>query len=307
MKKNIFIILILLIALGIGVFIGSQISHKKEIKEKVKEEANYKIIESTPPKPFEQHESEIATDTALDINKEENKEEDIKSIVQETFSKTPKLAILIDDSGATVSLAEEFSSLGIPLSFAVIPYLAKSREVNEYLSQRGYTVILHLPMEGSDIAVNEKTKGLLTTSLSKEEIIQTFSDALENIGPVRGFNNHMGSVFTSSQEDMDIVLNYAKSKKLFYVDSKTIASSKGFSTAKKLGIPAAQCVHFLDNSKNVADIEVELEKAVKIAQRRGNALVIGHYHKNMIEALKNSKELLTNSNIKLVFIDEILQ
>lgn len=298
MKKNLYLfILILTIFISCG---------KKEKEEKITEEVSYNEIQDEnkeSPKEDSMQETQVTTEASIE-EKDKNIDEIIKDVLP---SGNGELAILVDDSGASLDLAKEFDSLDMKISFAVLPYLAKSREVNRYLSERGYTVILHLPMEGSDAGVNERTKGLLKTSLSKEEMTDIFDKALENVGPVRGFNNHMGSVFTSSEESMATILSYAKEKRLFYIDSKTIAGAKGYRVAKELFIPTAQCVHFLDNSKEVADIEKEIIKAAKIAQKRGKALVIGHFHKNMLEALKNSKQTLINSGINLVFVDEILE
>lgn len=292
--------ILLLLIFSFMVFISCG---KKEKSGKIKEETQ---IELSQEEILEEYQEEV--EETIEVEEEKVKEEAIKEVIKETLPKGKgSLAILIDDAGASLELARAFGELNMNLNFAVLPYLARSREVNEYLSSKGYTVILHLPMEGSDVAVNERTKGLLNTSLSKAQMKEIFDSALENVGEVQGFNNHMGSVFTSSREAMETVLAYAKERNLFFVDSRTIASSQGFKVAKEMNIPTAQCVHFLDNSKNTSDIERELLRAARIAQNRGRALVIGHFHKNMVEALRNTKEALENSGISLVFVDEILE
>lgn len=280
---------------------------KKESKEKEIESSYTQIEEVAIDKNNEEVEENKPEEKEVEKPKEEQAEA-IKEVIKESLPKgNGNLAILIDDAGGSLELAKAFASLDMKISFAVLPYLAKSREVNEYLTSKGHTVILHLPMEGSDTAVNDNTKGLLKTELSKEEMSEIFKNALDNVGSVRGFNNHMGSVFTSSKEAMGTVLSYGKERNLFYVDSRTIASSQGYKTAKEMNIPTAQCVHFLDNSKNVVDIEKELLRAARISQNKRNALVIGHFHKNMVEALANTKETLANSGINLIFVDEILE
>ena len=280
---------------------------KKESKEKEIESSYTQIEEVAIDKNNEEVEENKPEEKEVEKPKEEQAEA-IKEVIKESLPKgNGNLAILIDDAGGSLELAKAFASLDMNISFAVLPYLAKSREVNEYLTSKGHTVILHLPMEGSDTAVNDNTKGLLKTELSKEEMSEIFKNALDNVGSVRGFNNHMGSVFTSSKEAMGTVLSYGKERNLFYVDSRTIASSQGYKTAKEMNIPTAQCFHFLDNSKNVVDIEKELLRAARISQNKGNALVIGHFHKNMVEALANTKETLANSGINLIFVDEILE
>lgn len=299
MKKLTFLfILILIMFLSCG---------KKEDK---KEENSKEYTEILTEKPVQEPPAEIAKGNEATTTEQavEKKDKSIDDILKEALpSGNGELAILIDDSGSSMELAKEFQNLNMRISFAVMPYLSKSREVNEYLSANGHTVILHLPMEGSDIAVNEKTRDLLKTNMTKDEMQRIFEAALANVGPVKGFNNHMGSVFTNSSEAMETILSFARDKRLFYVDSKTIGSSKGYSTARNMSIPTAQCMHFVDNDKDVLAIEKELITAAKIAKKRGRALVIGHFHKNMVEALKNTKTTLENSGIRLVFVDEILQ
>lgn len=313
MENKVLIVVLCLLTLGIGIFIGlnikkSRYENSRTIQINVKniEKKSSKIKEEMIPPPIDK--SIIDSAVIEEISEEKAKDTEVKEIVEETlFNNSGKLAILIDDTGSSLALAKDFKDINIPISFAVLPYLSKSKEVNNFLRENGYKVLLHLPMEGSDTAVNENTKNLLRTSLTKEEMNKIFSDALENVGPVSGFNNHMGSVFTSSQESMETILEFGRARGLFYIDSKTTAKSRGFKVAKNMGIPSAECVHFLDNSKAVVDIEKELKKSVEIAQKKGRAIVIGHFHKNMMQALKNSKEMLIKSNVKLVFVDEILE
>lgn len=313
MKNKALIILLFLLTLSTGIFVGLNLKKSKDDNNKTIQ-INIKNVEKTIPKI--EHEKplfpvdKIITNSAIEAenSKKKSKDSEVKEIVEETlFNNSGKLAILIDDTGSSLSLAKEFKDLNIPISFAILPYLSKSKEVNKFLTGNGYRVLLHLPMEGSDTAVNENTKNLLRTNLTKEEMYKIFNDALENVGPVSGFNNHMGSVFTSSQESMETILEFSKAKGLFYIDSKTTAKSRGFKVAKNMEIPSAECMHFLDNSKEIADIEKELRKSVEIAQKKGRAVVIGHFHKNMMQALKNSKEMLIKSNVNLVFVDEILE
>jgi hypothetical protein len=223
------------------------------------------------------------------------------------FIPVPKLAILIDDVGMNTSIAEKFVDLGMRLSYAVLPYLPKSMEAGEILRNAGYTTILHMPMEGSNENLNKNTKGLLYKKFGLNKIHENFDLAYDNVGLVKGFNNHMGSAFTSDKEKMVILLSHAKEKGLFYIDSNTSRKSKGFETAKELGVPTAKCNHFIDNSKKVSDIEKEIERAVEMAKTNKKTLVIGHYHNNVVEALKNKKEFIERNGIKLVGIEQLLE
>ena len=60
---------------------------------------------------------------------------------------------------------------------------------------------------------------------------------------------------------------------------------------------------FLDDSINVAYIKKQIQEAVRIAKLKGHAVAIGHPHANTLEALRESKALL--SQVELVQINKI--
>ncbi len=219
----------------------------------------------------------------------------------------PKLAILIDDVGMNTKTAHTFNELDMKVNFAVLPFLPKSKEAGDILRSEGHTTILHMPMEGSNSTLNDRTEGMLYERFSPKEIFDNLDRALEDVGPVKGFNNHMGSKFTSNEEQMRVILQYANNKDLYFVDSNTSRRNKGYSVAKEIGMPTFQCSHFLDNSRDIADIEKEILTSLEIAKEKGKALVIGHYHMNMAQALANTKEAIEGSGVKLVYIEEILE
>jgi polysaccharide deacetylase 2 family uncharacterized protein YibQ len=236
-----------------------------------------------------------------------DKKENIVLTVKITYFTPVKLAILIDDVGMNTSIAQEFLKTGMEISFAVLPFLPKSKESNELLRKNGYMTILHMPMAGSNERLNTKTPGLISTDMKKEVIYDMFDAAIENVGKVEGFNNHMGSIFTSDEAKMSELLRYASDKRLFYVDSKTSINNMGYGIAKKYGIKTYYCSNFLDNDKDVEKIKDEIRFSVKLAKNKGKALVIGHYHNNMAKALLEMRDYLSREGIKLVSVKEVLE
>ncbi|ADO83158.1 divergent polysaccharide deacetylase family protein [Ilyobacter polytropus] len=218
-----------------------------------------------------------------------------------------KLSILIDDVGMNTQTADIFGKIKKPVSFATIPFLPRSSEATEKLKEYGFQVILHMPMAGSNDSLNSRTEGILMPDMTREEIYKRFDKAIGDVGDMNGFNNHMGSRFTENAFLMKTLLRYAKNKEMFYIDSKTTSKTKGYSTAKELGIPTYYCSRFLDNSKKIEDIKKEIKAAVKMAKDNGKILVIGHYHKNMAVALKSMVDYIENENVELVYIKEVLE
>lgn len=219
----------------------------------------------------------------------------------------PKLAILIDDVGMSLGAAEYFGEIDKPLTFATIPFLPKSREGTKKLKEYGFEVILHMPMAGSSDSLNKRTEGILLTGMNKNEIYDAFDRALEDVGSVDGFNNHMGSRFTSNEIKMRELLGYAKRKNLYFIDSNTAIKNMGYPISKEIGVPTFYCSHFLDNSREMEDMKKELSRAARMAAAKERALVIGHYHKGMAQAIKEMLPYIEEQGVKLVFARELLE
>lgn len=227
--------------------------------------------------------------------------------IEIAYYDAPKLAILIDDVGMSMSAAESFGRIEEPLTFATIPFLPKSREGTEKLREYGFEVILHMPMAGSSDSLNKRTEGILLPSMSRNEIYDSFDRALEDVGTVDGFNNHMGSRFTSDDRKMRELLSYAKRKNLYFIDSNTAIKNLGYPISKELGVPTYYCSHFLDNSRDMEDMKREIRTAVGMAEKNQKALVIGHYHKGMAEAIEAMLPYIEDEGVKLVFASDLLE
>lgn len=256
-------------------------------------------------------------DDILQIKKilKENKEEIVykdsqgnkKLILEINYFSLPKLAILIDDVGMNTKNTTYFKKIDRSLSFASLPYLPKTEEATKILKDAGFEVILHMPMEGSNDILNSRTKGLIEESMTKKIIYDKFDGAIENVGEVKGFNNHMGSRFTNNSKKMRELLSYAKKKDMFFIDSNTNSKKEGYKIAKELDIPTYYTSYFLDNSHKKEDIIKAIKVAVSLTKERKKLLVIGHYRKETAEAIYEMLDYIDNEGVELVSISEILE
>ncbi len=79
--------------------------------------------------------------------------------IKPSAGKGPALAIIIDDLGYDQSADEAVLTLPRPLTVSVIPNLPLSREISEKANQRGYQVLLHMPMQpDSDTVRHEQVE-----------------------------------------------------------------------------------------------------------------------------------------------------
>ncbi|WP_156877306.1 divergent polysaccharide deacetylase family protein [Psychrilyobacter atlanticus] len=230
-----------------------------------------------------------------------------KLILEINYFTPPKLAILIDDVGMNTKTTTYFKKIDKPLSFATIPYLPKTNQATKILKDAGFEVILHMPMEGSNDILNRRTVGLIKPSMTEKEIYDKFDGAIENLGAVKGFNNHMGSRFTNDPEKMRSLLSYVKKKEMFFIDSNTNSKREGYKIAKELDIPTYYTSYFIDNSHKKEDIMEAIKVSVRLAVERDKVLVIGHYRKETAEAIYEMLDYIEDEGVELVSISEVLE
>jgi polysaccharide deacetylase 2 family uncharacterized protein YibQ len=201
----------------------------------------------------------------------------------------PRFALVIDDLGyIQPELVTRLCSLPIAFSVAVLPYQEYTRESAEVAHRLGKEVMLHLPMEpvGYPGPGRDPGPNAILYNLSESEVRRRVRQALDEIPHRVGVNNHMGSRITPDRTRMGWVLQELKARKLFFVDSRTEKDSVAFAVAEELGIPAVQRRVFLDDDKAFPEMEKQWERALKLADKDGSALIIGHIYPETVEALE---------------------
>lgn len=217
-----------------------------------------------------------------------------------------KLALIIDDLGAGVPGTRELMSLDVPLTFAVLPFRPYSRQEAQEARERGFEVLLHLPME----PLNEQLSpgpGAITVDMSPEEVKEAFRAALAQVPEATGVNNHMGSRATAREEIMRPLLEEVQAHGLFFVDSLTSARSVGRLVGRELGVPIAVNRLFLDNQKDVEAIKKQLHRAAAIAVKEGEVVAICHVHPATVRALQEVLPELESRGVELVFVSRLVK
>jgi polysaccharide deacetylase 2 family uncharacterized protein YibQ len=176
----------------------------------------------------------------------------------------------------------------VPFSVAVLPYQENTRESAEIAHDRGKEVMLHLPMEPIGYPGPGKDPGpdAVLYDLKEPELRARVRKALADVPYRKGVNNHMGSRITPDRTRMKWVLEELKAKQCFFVDSRTGKDSVAFDVAQELHIPTVQRKVFLDDDKSYAEMAKEWEKAIGIATKEGQALIIGHIYPETVAALE---------------------
>ncbi len=216
----------------------------------------------------------------------------------------PKLALIIDDCGQWIDTERGFVALPIPLTLAVLPYVRYTATIASEASAAGKGVMLHLPME--PVSEIYPGPGEIKTSMSNAQIAAQTRADLAQVPLAQGVNNHEGSKATSSRRVMDDVMGVlAEHPGLFFIDSRTIATSVAAQVAASDGVPSASRDVFLDDKANLAYTEGQLREAAAIAERTGSAIAIGHPRPTTLAAVTALYPELEAAGIRFVLVKSL--
>lgn len=216
-----------------------------------------------------------------------------------------RVAIIIDDFGFVKEEAEAYFSIGKPLTIAVMPGGKYSREHAIRGAQVGFEVILHQPLEPLDQTI-ALGPGLVGSFQSDEEMRRQFESNLEDVPGAKGFNNHMGSKGTQDRRVMRLLLAEAKAKGIFFIDSRSIASTVGESMAQEMGVAHAGRDVFLDHY-GLSRVKDQLDQLVKVALKKGEAIGIAHARPGVAEIIAAYIPTFEKAGIELVYASDLLR
>ncbi len=218
-----------------------------------------------------------------------------------------KMAIVLDDGGNSVQLAERFVKINYPLTIAILPNLEHSREVAIISNAYKKTVLLHFPMQPKAYPDVDPGEGAILLSMPEMLIEGVVRQNMESLGvPIDGFNNHMGSAATEDSSKMSQVMKLMKQHTNVFLDSRTTAQTVAFDECVKAGMSCAMNRKFLDNENSVPYIVGKLYEAVEYAKNNGGEVVtIGHVREKTLEALEYALPILEDLNVAIVPVTDL--
>jgi polysaccharide deacetylase 2 family uncharacterized protein YibQ len=218
---------------------------------------------------------------------------------------SPRLAIILDDLGYERSAADELLALPFPLTVSVLPHLPLSSEVAEEAFRRGDQVLLHLPMESeADGAKPEEIE--LRVGMNSQQVESALEGMLETVPHAIGVNNHQGSRATSDPALMAELMPALRQRGLFFIDSRTAASTVAYDAAEHAGVRAASRKVFLDDTATREAVLAQLDLAARDAARDGFAIAIGHPRPATIAALTEGVPRVEARGVRLVFVSDVV-
>jgi len=215
-------------------------------------------------------------------------------------SHKPKLVIIIDDVSKKSQL-RDIKETGMKLTPSIFPPSELSM-TSHHLAKGLKHYMIHLPMESSSKQFNTQYKTLLT-SFTKKQVQERVHELRQLFPTARYINNHTGSVYTNSYDAMHTLYRALRKEGFAFIDSRTVGSSKVRKIAHAFGDAYVARDIFIDNIHTIPYIHGQLQKAVKMAKKKGYAIAIGHPHSITLQALASSNEIL--KDVELVYIDRI--
>lgn len=218
-----------------------------------------------------------------------------------------KAAVVIDDMGEDMAQITRLLKLDTPVTVAILPFRAHSKDVANFAHEGGLEVLLHIPMEPKNLAENDPGKGALLVNMGIKDIRSVLNADMDEIPYITGVNNHMGSRFTEDASLMKEVLAEVKQRGFFFLDSKTTDKSKVLSVAKKAGVKSVGRDVFLDNEQDKEYIKGQFRELIGIAKKRGKAIAIGHPHAATLTALEEMIPEFEREGVEIVRVGELLE
>jgi len=234
------------------------------------------------------------------------------SVNPESTPVKAQIAIVIDDWGYNGSVLPLLYKIKSPVTIAVIPHHRFSKSIAREATQRGYQVILHLPLESESHLAAEKDT--LNCSMGEKELRQKLNALLESVPDIVGVNNHQGSKATKDVKTMSIVMSELNKNGLFFLDSRTTRKSICAKIAPSIGIKFAQSDGFIDlPPSHLREKEYQkyvfknLDRISAVAEKRGYAIMIGHDLKVTLDLLSIEIPKLEKKGFKFVFLSDLVQ
>lgn len=220
-----------------------------------------------------------------------------------------KAAIIIDDFGGGIGGVKEFLEGNVPITAAVMPFNEKSTEHAKWAHKNGIEVMIHLPMQPKRGKKSWLGPNPITVDLSSNEVKERVYEAIRSVPYAKGLNNHMGSLAVEDEDIVRAIVEVAKERNLYIVDSGTSPKSQFPEVTKELGVPFLKRDVFLDDISSTSYVRKQMERLAKITEIKGQGIAIGHvgiHGKVCSSGVLQSLDEFKKRQIKIVSVSDLL-
>jgi polysaccharide deacetylase 2 family uncharacterized protein YibQ len=198
----------------------------------------------------------------------------------------PKVALIVDDLGYDRKMAERFMALDAVMTASILPHAPVSERIARMAQDKGWEIMLHLPMEPNEYPKVNPGPGALLTTMGADELIAQLNADIDSIPMVRGINNHMGSKLTTRSTQLYQVFSILKKRNLYFIDSRTTADTVGKASARLFQLPFAERDVFIDHLQKPDFIRRQVRRLIETAESHGEAIGIAHPHEVTVQIIE---------------------
>lgn len=280
-----------------------------EIQPEVKKVPVEKKTEEKKPQPISKPEVKKEEPRIASVNPPAKKTEEIKI---EKYSIPPAkngatLVFIIDDGGYDTYNLKLYTSLPFPIAIAVLPKLAHSKDCAAIVRNSGQELMLHQPMQAQNLKLNPG-EGAILPDMSLSEVYKQVSENIAEIGPIKGLNNHEGSLITCDVMKIGAVLDAVLDNGIFFVDSRTSAQTKAPQAALERDMKILERDVFIDDIISKDEMLAQIYRGLGIANKNGKVIMIGHVDKSakiLPQLLNDMYPYLKQKGYKFAFPSQI--
>jgi polysaccharide deacetylase 2 family uncharacterized protein YibQ len=219
-----------------------------------------------------------------------------------------QIAVIIDDIGYDLKVAEELAGIPEPIAFAVLPHAPHAAEAARLLHAAGKEILLHLPMEPHSYPGESPGAGALMADMDEAEIRRQIREGLAAVPFASGVNNHMGSRFMEDRARLAIVMDELRGRDLFFVDSKTTPDSRGMAAAGQAGVRFAARDLFIDHAPGYAAAFESLTGPSRQVRDNGApVLMIGHPYAQTVKAIRDALSVWRRDGVRVIPVSACLR
>ncbi len=205
------------------------------------------------------------------------------------------LSLVIDDVGYDLHALERLIALPYTITVSILPDAPHAKEAAMMAHQHGIQVMLHMPMQTSNPKYQQKMeKFYLHQNMDKQTFTTVFEQALAKVPYVTGVNNHMGSQLTSDPKSMQWLMALCKKHGLFFIDSRTSATSVAAKVAQQSGIFWNTRDVFLDHSVAPDALQHAWDSMLSCVKRKDSCIMLAHPHKETLNFLEKHAQGLSS-------------
>jgi len=237
----------------------------------------------------------------------ERKSEKTRTSPRKQYAKglKSKVAFVIDDVGYNRKYEDLLFSLPQEVTVSILPRLSYSEYFSNQAYLHGHDVMLHLPLEAENSAI-DPGPGTIRVSMKPKEVERIIEENLASVPNAVGTNNHMGSKVTADKNIMKIIINTLKRKNIFFLDSVTSQYTVVRDIVEGNNLQYIRRDVFLDNNNDPEYIKRQIEQLARVAKQNGSAIGIGHYRRNTLRTISELIPQLQAQGIELVRVRDLI-